>query len=268
MLNINEVRRIVVKVGTSNLTYPNGKLNIRHIEQLVRAMCDLQNKGFEMILVSSGAVSVGAGKLKLASRPTTDIPMKQAAAAVGQCELMHIYDKMFLEYNVNVGQMLLTRENITNDVQRENIQNTFSALIKTGVVPIVNENDTVATAELKHIENFGDNDTLSAVVARICEADLLIIFSDIDGLYNADPRKNPEAKLISHVDKIDAKIRRMASGAGSQHGTGGMATKLNAAELCMDAGIPMLIANGEQQDVLYDIIDGKTVGTLFARKVL
>ena len=264
MLNINEVRRIVVKVGTSTLTYENGKLNIRRIERLVRTISDLQNQGFEMVLVSSGAVGVGAAKLGLSERPT-ELAMKQAAAAVGQCELMHIYDKMFLEYGINVAQILLTRENIVDDDQRENIHNTFT--MRTGVVPIVNENDTVATAELKHIENFGDNDTLSAVVARMCEADLLVIFSDIDGLYDSDPRKNPQAKLIRHVSRIDAKIRRMAGGAGSAHGTGGMATKITAAELCMDAGIPMLVANGDKQGILYDIVDGKPVGTLFAREV-
>ncbi|MDY3618612.1 glutamate 5-kinase [Agathobaculum sp.] len=264
MLNIREVRRIVVKVGTSTLTYENGKLNIGRIEQLVRCICDLQNRGYEMVLVSSGAVTVGAAKLGLAARPHK-LSMKQAAAAVGQCELMHIYDKMFLEYGINVAQILLTRENITNDGQRENIHNTFTALLETGVVPIVNENDTVATAELVHIENFGDNDTLSAVVARMCGADLLVIFSDIDGLFDSDPRKNPQAKLIPLVPKIDAKVRRMAGGAGSSHGTGGMATKLTAAELCMDAGIPMLVANGEHVNVLYDVVDGKQVGTLFAR---
>ncbi|MDO5142697.1 MAG: glutamate 5-kinase [Eubacteriales bacterium] len=266
MLNINEVRRIVVKVGTSTLTYDNGRLNIRRIERLVRTISDLRNRGFEMVLVSSGAVTVGAAKLGLTERPH-ELAMKQAAAAVGQCELMHIYDKMFLEYGINVAQILLTRENIIDDDQRDNIHNTFTALLRTGVVPIVNENDTVATAELKHIENFGDNDTLSAVVARVCEADLLIIFSDIDGLYNADPRKDPQARLIGHVPRIDAKIRRMAGGAGSAHGTGGMATKINAAELCMDAGIPMLVANGSREGVLHDIVDGKPVGTLFARPV-
>ena len=266
MLNINEIRRIVVKVGTSTLTYDNGKLNIRRIERLVRTISDLQNRGFEMVLVSSGAVTVGASKLGLTERPR-ELAVKQAAAAVGQCELMHIYDKMFLEYGINVAQILLTRENIIDDDQRQNIHNTFTALMHTGAVPIVNENDTVATAELKHIENFGDNDTLSAVVARMCEADLLIIFSDIDGLYDSDPRKNPQAKLIGHVPKIDAKIRRMAGGAGSSHGTGGMATKLTAAELCMEAGIPMLVANGSRAGVLYDIVDGKPVGTLFSREV-
>ena len=266
MLNINEVRRIVVKVGTSTLTYDNGRLNIRRIERLVRTISDLQNRGFEMVLVSSGAVTVGAAKMGLAERPR-ELAMKQAAAAVGQCELMHIYDKMFLEYGINVAQILLTRENIIDDDQRENIHNTFTSLMRTGAVPIVNENDTVATAELKHIENFGDNDTLSAVVARMCDADLLVIFSDIDGLYDSDPRKNPQAKLIGHVTKMDAKTRRMAGGAGPAHGTGGMATKITAAELCMDAGIPMLVANGDKEGILYDIVDGKSVGTLFAKEV-
>ena len=247
MLNMNEVRRIVVKVGSSTLTYDNGKPNIRRIERLVRTISDLQNRGFEMVLVSSGAVAVGTAKLGLAERPK-ELSVKQAAAAVGQCELMHIYDKMFLEYGINVAQILLTRENIVDDDQRTNIHNTFTALTKIGVVPIINENDTVATAELKHIENFGDNDTLSAVVARMCDADLLVIFSDID------------------VGKIDAKIRRMAGGAGSAHGTGGMATKITAAELCMDAGIPMMVANGDKQGLLYDIVDGKEVGTLFQRE--
>ena len=222
-------------------------------------------RGFEMVLVSSGAVAVGTAKLGLAERPK-ELSVKQAAAAVGQCELMHIYDKMFLEYGINVAQILLTRENIVDDDQRTNIHNTFTALTKIGVVPIINENDTVATAELKHIENFGDNDTLSAVVARMCDADLLVIFSDIDGLYDSNPRTNPQAKLINHVGRIDAKIRRMAGGAGSAHGTGGMATKITAAELCMDAGIPMMVANGDKQGLLYDIVDGKEVGTLFQRE--
>ena len=266
MLNINEVRRIVVKVGTSTLTYDNGRLNIRRIERLVRTISDLQNRGFEMVLVSSGAVTVGAAKMGLAERPK-ELAMKQAAAAVGQCELMHMYDKMFLEYGINVAQILLTRENIIDDDQRENIHNTFTSLMRTGAVPIVNENDTVATAELKHIENFGDNDTLSAVVARMCDADLLVIFSDIDGLYDSDPRKNPQAKLIGHVTRIDAKIRRMAGGAGSAPGTGGMATTITAAPLRKAAGIPIIVAINKMDGILYDIVDGKSVGTLFAREV-
>lgn len=265
MLNMNEIRRIVVKIGSSTLTHTSGNLNLRRIERLVRTVSDLQNRGLEMVLVSSGAVAAGMARLGLSERPK-DLAFKQAAAAVGQCELIHIYDKIFQEYGITIAQILLTRENIIDTEQRENIHNAFTALLQTGVLPIVNENDTVATAELKHIETFGDNDTLSAVVARLCEADLLIIFSDIDGLYNADPRKNPQARLIPHVTKIDAKIRRMAGGAGSAAGTGGMATKITAAELCMDAGIPMLVANGDKHGLLYDIVDGKPVGTLFARE--
>lgn len=264
MLDFSEIKRIVVKVGSSTLTYPNGKLNLRRTEQLVQCLCDLQNRGFEMILVSSGAVSAGVGKLGLTEHPKS-LPKKQACAAVGQCELIHIYDKMFSEYGISVAQMLLTRENIINDAQRENIHNTFTALTEMGVVPIVNENDTVATAELVHIENFGDNDTLSAVVSRIAEADLLIVFTDIDGLYDSDPRKDKNATLVQLVSNIDSRIRRMAGGPGSTGGTGGMATKLVAAELCMDAHIPMLIANGENPNILYEIVDGKAVGTLFKR---
>ena len=188
------MRRIVVKVGTSSLTYPNGKLNIGCIEKLVRVISDLQNRGCQMVLVSSGAVGVGAAKLGWHERPR-DIRMKQAAAAVGQCELMHIYDKMFLEYGVKSAQILLTRENITNEEQRANIHSTFDILLDHAVVPIVNENDTVATAELECIETFGDNDTLSAVVSRVCAADLLVIFTDIEGLYDSNPRENPDALL-------------------------------------------------------------------------
>lgn len=258
-------KRIVVKVGTSSLTYPNGKLNISGIEKLVRVISDLQNRGHEMVLVSSGAVAVGVNKMGLRQRPKTT-RMKQAAAAVGQCELMHIYDKMFLEYGVTVAQLLLTRANVNNDHQRENVHNTFDALLETAVVPIVNENDTVAIEELNEVETFGDNDTLSAVVARVCHADLLVIFTDIEGLYDSNPRKNADAKLISRVEKVDAALRAVAGGPGTDGGTGGMATKLNAAELCMDAGIPMLITLGDRPQSLYDVVAGKKVGTLFKRK--
>ncbi len=264
MSHNHAMRRIVVKVGTSSLTYPNGKLNIGCIEKLARVISDLQNRGYQMVLVSSGAVGVGAAKLGWRERPR-DIRMKQAAAAVGQCELMHIYDKMFLEYGVKSAQILLTRENITNEEQRANIHSTFDILLDTDVVPIVNENDTVATAELECIETFGDNDTLSAVVARVCAADLLVIFTDIEGLYNSNPRDNPEAKLIDRVEKIDASLWAVAGGPGSANGTGGMATKLGAAELCMDAGISMLITKGDAPEILYDIVAGKPVGTLFKR---
>lgn len=258
-------RRIVIKVGTSTLTYPSGKLNLRCIEHLVRIISDLHNCGYEPVLVSSGAIGVGANKLGLRERPRTT-RMKQAAAAVGQCELMHIYDKMFLEYGVTVAQILLTRSDVNNDVKKQNIHNTFDALLETGTVPIVNENDTVATEEIEAVETFGDNDTLSAVVAGLCGADLLVIMSDIDGLYDSNPRENPNAKLIDRVEVIDDDLRAIAGGPGTAGGTGGMATKLVAAELCMEAGISMLITRGENPEVLYDIVEGRHVGTLFKGK--
>ncbi len=258
-------KRIVVKVGTSTLTYPSGKLNLRCIEQLVRIISDLHNCGFEPVLVSSGAIGVGANKLGLRERPRTT-RMKQAAAAVGQCELMHIYDKMFLEYGVTVAQVLLTASDVNNEVKRLNIHNTFDALLETGTVPIVNENDTVATEEIEAVETFGDNDTLSAVVSILCGADLLVILSDIDGLYDSDPRENPAARLIDRVEVIDDELRAIAGGPGTAGGTGGMATKLVAAELCMNAGISMLITRGEHPEVLYDVVDGRHVGTLFKGK--
>ena len=261
MLNMKEVRRIVVKVGSSTLTYDNGKPNIRRIEQLVRTISDLQNRGFEMVLVSSGAVAVGTAKLGLKERPR-ELAVKQAAAAVGQCELMHIYDKMFLEYGINVAQILLTRENIVDTEQRQNIHNTFTELTKIGVVPIINENDTIATAEIK----VGDNDTLGAIVACSIHADLLVLLSDIEGLYTADPRKDPEARLIPVVEKVTPEIEGLAGGAGSGLGTGGMATKLRAAKMVTAAGCDMIITNGERPQVLYDVADGKAVGTRFLGK--
>ena len=262
MENTNRMRRIVVKLGTSTLTHPNGKLNILRIEHLVRCIADLSARGYEMVVVSSGAVGVGVGKLALAQRPQT-LSMKQAAAAVGQCALMHIYDKMFMEYGLTVGQILLTRYDITSDTRRDNLHNTFQALLQTGVVPIVNENDSVSIEELEALDTFGDNDTLSAVVARLCKADLLVIFTDMDGLFEADPRHNPEAKLIGTVSVIDEHIRAIAGGAGTAGGTGGMATKLSAAALCMEAGIAMRITNGARPEDLCRIVDGEQIGTLF-----
>ena len=263
MLNMNEVRRIVVKVGSSTLTYDNGKPNIRRIERLVRTISDLQNRGFEMVLVSSGAVAVGTAKLGLAERPK-ELSVKQAAAAVGQCELMHIYDKMFLEYGINVAQILLTRENIVDDDQRANIHNTFTALTKIGVVPIINENDTVATAELKHIENFGDNDTLSAIVAALIDADLLILLSDIDGLYTDDPRQNPDAEFIEQVDELTDEFMNMGKAStGSNVGTGGMNTKMIAAKIATSSDVDMLIANSRDIGVLHRLLEGENEGTLF-----
>ena len=263
MLNMNEVRRIVVKVGSSTLTYDNGKPNIRRIERLVRTISDLQNRGFEMVLVSSGAVAVGTAKLGLAERPK-ELSVKQAAAAVGQCELMHIYDKMFLEYGINVAQILLTRENIVDDDQRANIHNTFTALTKIGVVPIINENDTVATAELKHIENFGDNDTLSAIVAALIDADLLILLSDIDGLYTDDPRQNPDAEFIEQVDELTDEFMNMGKAStGSNVGTCGMNTKMIAAKIATSSDVDMIIANSRDIGVLHRLLEGENEGTLF-----
>ncbi|MDO5547569.1 MAG: glutamate 5-kinase [Eubacteriales bacterium] len=258
MLNLSQSRRIVVKVGTSTLTYPNGKLNIRCIERLVRCIADLENRGYEMVLVSSGAIGVGASKLRLPERPKTT-RMKQAAAAVGQCELMHIYDKMFLEYGLNVAQILLTTEETSIETRRINIHNTMEALIETGTVPIVNENDSVAIEEIE----FGDNDTLSASVARLCDADLLVIFTDMDGLFDDDPRANPEARLIPVVHEITEELTAIAGGAGTENGTGGMATKLHAAQLCMEQQIPMFVINGSKPETLYDITEGRLAGTLF-----
>lgn len=251
-------KRIVVKVGTSTITHPNGKLNIKHIDTLAKTMSDLQNMGHEMVLVTSAAIGVGVSKLGLTKRPT-ELGLKQAAAAVGQCELMHIYDKFFLEYQNTVAQILITRDVINTENRKQNVQNTLSSLISLGVIPIINENDSVSVEEIE----FGDNDTLSAIVAGLCSADLLVLLSDIDGLYDKDPRKNENAKLIELVSEITNEIRENCGGAGSANGTGGMITKISAAELCFSNKIPMIITNGEKPELLYDIINGKSIGTLF-----
>ncbi len=258
MMNLSQASRIVVKVGTSTLTYPSGRLNIRGIERLVRCIADLQNRGYEMILVSSGAIGVGAAKLHMPNRPH-ELRMKQAAAAVGQCELMHIYDKIFAEYGINTAQILLTTEDTEDKRRCHNVHNTFDALFETGALPVVNENDTVAVEEIE----FGDNDQLAAVVARVSHADLLIIFTDMDGLFDDNPRENPEARLIPVVHKIDDDLRAIAGGAGTENGTGGMATKLDAAALCMERGIPMFIINGAKPETLYELAEGRLAGTLF-----
>lgn len=255
---LQEAKRIVVKIGTSSLTYPTGALNLRRIERLVKALADLKNSGKEIILVSSGAIGVGVGELGLRERPK-DTPTKQACAAVGQCELMYIYDKMFAEYHHKVAQILLTRDTIKDDCRITHVTNTFGRLLELGVVPVVNENDTVAVEEIE----FGDNDTLSAIVGRLCGADLLVILSDIDGLYDSDPRTNPDAKLIPRVTTITDDIRALAGGKGSRFGTGGMVTKLNAAELAAQYGFPTMILNGQKPETLYDCYDGLPVGTLF-----
>lgn len=254
-------RRIVFKVGTSSLTYENGSVNLRKLEMLCKVLSDLHNSGRQIILVSSGAIGVGMGKLKLKQRPS-ETRYKQALAAVGQCELMFLYDKFFGEYNNSVAQVLLTKNVVINDHSRQNVKNTFQTLLEMGIIPIVNENDTVAIDELVG-ENFGDNDNLSAIVADLVGADLLVILTDIDGLYDSDPRKNPDAKRIPVVNHIDDSIREMAGGSGSNRGTGGMATKITAAAAATGAGINCCVMSGNNLDNIYRLIDGEAVGTLF-----
>lgn len=251
----------VVKVGTSTLTYENGRVNLRRMESLCRALADLQNAGKRLVLVSSGAIGVGMGKLGLESRPA-ETEKKQALAAVGQCELMFLYDKFFGEYNQTVAQVLLTAGVVHDQRGKQNVQNTFRELLMMGAIPIVNENDTVETSELEG-QNFGDNDTLSAVVAGLIAADFLVILTDIDGLYDSDPRKNPAARLIPRVEKITPEIEGLAGGAGSSRGTGGMATKLRAAKMAGSAGIPCAVVSGADMENLYRLLEGKPAGTLF-----
>ncbi len=253
--------RIVVKLGTSTLTHNTGKLNIRRVELLCKVMSDLKNAGHELVLVSSGAIAMGVGKLNLVKKPS-DIPTKQALAAVGQCELMYIYDKLFSEYHHTVAQILLTGADVEDPKRRENFHNTMFRLLELGALPVINENDTVATSEIA----VGDNDTLGAIVAVNVRADLLVLMSDIEGLYTADPRKNPEAKLISEVRELTPDILALAGDAGSALGTGGMVTKLRAAGMCMAAGCDMIITNGQRPEDLYRIADGEAVGTRFFGK--
>ena len=254
--------RIVVKVGTSTLTHGTGKLNIRRVEKLCKVMSDLKNAGHELVLVSSGAIAMGVGKMNLQSRPT-DMPTKQAAAAVGQCELMYTYDKLFDEYHHTVAQVLLTAEDVWNEKRRNNIKNTFTRLLELEALPIVNENDAVVTDEIGVENTIGENDTLSAIVAQLTEADLLVLMSDIEGLYTADPHREPSATLIPLVRELTPEILALAGGSGSELGTGGMVTKLKAAKLCMEAGCDMIITNGARPDDLYRIADGEDVGTRF-----
>lgn len=250
--------RIVIKLGTSTLAHPTGLLNIKRVEELCKVMSDLKNAGNEIIIVSSGAIGMGAGKLVLSEKPK-DIRTKQAAAAVGQCELMYTYDKLFSEYNHTVAQILITGEDIEHAERSRNFENTMLRLLELGAIPIINENDSVATDEIV----IGDNDTLGAIVAKSISADLLILLSDIDGLFNADPHKDKNAVLLSEVKEITPEIEGMTGGAGSRLGTGGMTTKLNAAKIATAAGIDMVIANGKEPTVLYDITEGKRVGTKF-----
>ena len=257
-------QRIVVKVGTSTITHDTGVINLRSMEKLVRVLADLQGAGHEVILVTSGAIAVGTAKMGLPERPR-ELRMKQAAAAVGQCRMMHIYDTLFSEYNCSVAQILLTGADVDDPDRAEHLSNTFSALLETRIIPIVNENASVSSAEIETGKSkvLGDNDTLSAIVARLCCADLLVLLSDIDGLYEANPRTNPDAALIPVVYTLTDEIRAMAGDAGSWRGTGGMATKLNAAAIATNAGCDMVITNGSRMDDLYRIVEGYQIGTRF-----
>ena len=250
--------RAVVKIGTSNITYSTGRLNIRHMEALCKVLSDIKNSGCELIVVSSGATAMGVGKLKLSEKPK-DMPGKQACAAVGQCELMYTYDKMFTEHGHTVAQILITGDDLKDASRYSNFANTVERLLDLKALPIINENDTVSTVEY----GVGDNDTLGALVAAGVKADLLVLLSDIDGLYTADPRKDPEARFIPVVEELTDEIMALGGGRGTALGTGGMATKLGAAKICMDNGINMAIINGAKEQSLYDVIEGKAAGTLF-----
>ena len=250
--------RVVIKIGTSTLAHPTGHLNIRRTEQLCKIISDIKNAGNQVILVSSGAIGMGVGKLGLLKRPD-DIPTKQAAAAVGQCELMYTYDRIFSKYHHTVAQLLITGNDVEDDTRHTNFTNTLNRLLDLGAIPIINENDTVATAEIV----IGDNDTLAAIVAQSVSADRLILLSDIDGLYTADPHKDPDAKLIHTVHIIDEALLSLAGASASGQGTGGMVTKLQAAKICMESGCEMIISNGNRPDNLYDIMDGQEIGTKF-----
>lgn len=250
--------RIVIKIGTSTLAHSTGRLNIRRTESLCKVISDLKNAGHEIVIVSSGAIGMGVGKLSLMERPS-DMPTKQAAAAVGQCELMYTYDRLFSAFSHTVAQLLITGADVDDPKRRYHFENTLQRLLTLGAIPIINENDTIATDEII----IGDNDTLSAIVACTIHADLLVLLSDINGLFTSDPRKNPDARLIPVIRHITPEIEAMTSGAGSSLGTGGMQTKLAAARIATESGIDMIIANGKDPTVLYDIAEGKTAGTRF-----
>lgn len=261
-----EKQRIVVKVGTSTLTEENGALNFRTIDKLAQVLSALHNQGNQVVLVSSGAIAVGVNKMRLPVKPQ-DVCMKQAAAAVGQCELMHIYDKCFGEYGNIVGQILLTAEDIAVKEKRRNLKNTFEALLENGMIPVVNENDSVSHAEIESEKKvFGDNDMLSAIVANLCEADRLIILSDIEGLYDGNPKEDKNARLIHRVEEITDEIRGLGAGAGSNRGTGGMVTKLEAAEYATIHGMDMHIAHGNDPENIYRIMEGEEIGTCFIKR--
>ena len=255
--------RIVIKIGTSTLAHPTGHLNIRLVEELCKIVSDIKNAGHEVIVVSSGAIGMGVGKLGLRTRPS-DMPTKQAAAAVGQCELMYTYDKLFSEYSHTVAQLLITGEDVESETRHQNFSNTLFRLLELDAIPIINENDTVATIEIV----IGDPDTLAAIVAESVKADKLILLSDIDGLYTADPHKDPNAKLIRRASKVDDEIVALAGGSSCSLGTGGMVTKLQAAKICLACHCDMVIANGNNPANLYGILAGEDIGTTFSEKYL
>ena len=261
MYNIDDKKRIVIKVGTSTLTHKTGRLNIRRMEKLVKVISDIQNSGRQVTLVSSGAIGLGMGKMGMQNRPD-ETPLKQACAAVGQCELMFMYDKLFGEYNHSVAQLLLTRHAVETEQKRQNVINTIDELLRMNIIPVINENDTVTIDELEG-NNFGDNDMLSAIVAGLVAADRLIILTDIDGLYDSNPRTNPNAKKLDIIEKINAEIFEMAAGTGSNRGTGGMITKLQAADYATKRGVEVSVINGSNPENLYDVIDGNKIGTKF-----
>ncbi|MDR0903865.1 MAG: glutamate 5-kinase [Ruminococcus sp.] len=262
MFDISSKKRIIIKLGTSTLTHKTGRLNIRRVEKLVKVISDLENSGLEIIIVSSGAIGLGMSKIGLSTRPK-DTPSKQACAAVGQCELMDIYDKLFDAYGIKIGQILLTKY-VIDTPRKNNVLNTINRLIEYNVIPIVNENDTVAIDELEL--EFGENDSLAAFVAVMSKSDLLVILSDIDGLFDGNPQDNPNAKLIPYIEDISDEIKGVAGGAGSMLGSGGMATKIKAAQIVTEAGIDMAIINGKTPENLYRLFDGEEIGSIFVHK--
>jgi glutamate 5-kinase len=261
MKGIKDAQRIVVKVGTSTLTYDTGKVNLRRMDKLAQVISDLRNSGIEVALVTSAAIAVGVGKLGLPARPK-DIPSRQAVATVGQCELMFMYDKLFSEYGNTIGQLLITRSDFENGERRANLSNSFEKLFEFGAIPVINENDSIAVEEIV----FGDNDTLSAMVAKLVNADALIILSDIDGLYSGNPREDENAYLIPVVEEISDELMAIADTKGSTRGTGGMVTKLHAAQIATEAGIDTVVMNGAQPEDIYRLLDGRQTGTYFKAK--
>jgi len=262
--SLKDKKRIVIKIGSSSLTHPEtGELNLTKIEKLIRVLSDLRGEGKEVVLVSSGAIAAGRQAFGHHKRPDS-LAEKQAFAAVGQARLMMVYQKLCSEYNQTAAQVLLTKDTMVNDSSRYNAQNTFDELLRLGAIPVVNENDTVSTSEIPYVDSFGDNDRLSAIVAALIGADLLILLSDIDGLFTDDPNTNPDAEFIDTVEVMDEKLLSMGKGPKSKVGTGGMATKLTAAEIATAAGADMVIANGRDFHVIHKIMEGRKYGTLFA----